>query len=145
MTTREPYCKLGIFAYWGTDQIKLKNHTGIGRAFFNKIFVSVDRESGNYAIGFRRGVNYRSWSLILPTVLYYLSVISILITLAIWLSIKKYRRLEEEKRRSPSLLQSTEKVEDLKDVSKALRKMDFNMNMSGYNKVFERQSQSVVN
>mmetsp|Transcript_1933 Transcript_1933/g.1736 ORF Transcript_1933/g.1736 Transcript_1933/m.1736 type:complete len:93 (-) Transcript_1933:44-322(-) len=91
-------------------------------------------------VGFIRGSSYKSLSLILPTILFYVCVISILIILAVWLSIKKYKRLEEEKNRSKPLLQANDKVEELKDVSKTLRKMDFNMNMSAYNKVFERQS-----
>jgi len=143
-TTREPFCRLGIFPYWSK---KFPGNTGFGKIFINKysLFVHVDRNENIMMIGFTRGTSYKSWSLILPTIIYYFFVISILSTLAIWLSIKKYKRLEEEKKkRKPLLQQNDEKMSGIKNVSKTLRKMDFNMNMSAYNKVFERQRANTV-
>lgn len=102
-------------------------------------YVNVLRDTGSIAVAFKRGESYRSLSLIVPTIIYYLFVISILSSLAIWLSIKKYKRLEREKKTRRPLLQSKNKMDDIKNVGKTLRKMDFNMNMSAYNKVFERQ------
>lgn len=137
-TTREPFCRLGIFAYWSDHFPK---NTGLGKIFINKysLFVSVDRQKDEMVVGFVRGKSYKSWGLIFPTIVYYFFVITILSSLAIWLSIKKYKRLEEEKKKRRPLLQPNKQIDGLKNVSKTLRKMDFNMNMSAYNKVFERQ------
>ena len=135
-TTREPYCKLGIYDYWKDPYEK---NSGLGKIFFNKfsLFMSVDRDNNKLLVGFNRGESYKSLSLIVPTIIYYLFVISVLSSLAIWLSIKKYKRLENEKRKP--LIRPDKKLDGIKNVSKTLRKMDFNMNMSAYNKVFERQ------
>ena len=137
-TTNEPYCRLGIYDYWQEDFPK---NSGLGKIFMKKFgfYVNVLRDTGSIAVAFKRGESYRSLSLIVPTIIYYLFVISILSSLAIWLSIKKYKRLEREKKTRRPLLQSKNKMDDIKNVGKTLRKMDFNMNMSAYNKVFERQ------
>jgi hypothetical protein len=142
-TTREPYCRLGVFSHWAEDY---PNICGLGKIFINKfkLVVVVNRAANTYSIGYVRGYSYKSWRLILPTILYYFFVITILSSLAIWLSIKKYKRLEEEKKKSKPLLQDKDKMEGLKKVSKTLRKMDFSMNMSAYNKVFERQRAQTV-
>uniref|UniRef100_A0A7S3N9E1 Uncharacterized protein n=1 Tax=Euplotes harpa TaxID=151035 RepID=A0A7S3N9E1_9SPIT len=137
-TTREPYCRLGIYDYWKKPFPK---NAGLGKIFINKfsLYVNIDRSSNAMTVGFIRGESYKSLSLIIPTIIYYFFVITILCTLAIWLSIKKYKRLSEEKKKRQPLLQNGNKIDGIKSVSKTLRKMDFNMNMSAYNKVFERQ------
>ena len=143
VTTREPYWRLGIYNNWKGDYPK---NAGLGKIFINKysLYMHVNRDEGIITVGFKRGVSYNSFSLIIPTIIYYFFVIIVLWSLAIWLSVKKYKRLQEEKDKKDQLLKSGSKFSGIKTVSKTLRKMDFNIHMSAYNKVFERQRANTV-
>ena len=86
-TTKEPYCRLRVYSYWANNYPKL---AGLGKLFINKysLYIHVFRSERIVAVGFKTGQKYTSFSLIVPIIVYYFFVISILSSLSIWLSIK---------------------------------------------------------